>query len=136
MPLTRSTVTAASRIMLPAYVVLTAVYGLIYTIDPGGRMGSVHALVFQRKLMGGDMLPWGLVFLGLASLMLLAFSRRNRLMFAFGLCCCAVTWFLWGCMYIASVVIDTETSPLAPVLPWFVCACCIASTVSLLKGEV
>lgn len=136
MPLTRKTVTAASRIMLPAYVILSAVFGLVYVFDPFGRLDGVHALAFQRRLTGGSMVVWGLIFLGLAVLMLVAFTRHSRLLFAFALCCCAFTWFLWGCAYTASVVIDPQTSILAPVLPWFVTACCTASSVSLLKREV
>lgn len=136
MPLTRSTVTVASRIMLPAYVVLSAAFGLVYTFDPLHRLHSVHALAFQRQVGGDSMLLWGLIFLGLAAAMVVAFSRHNRMLFAFALCCCAVTWFLWGCMYAVSAVIDPQTSLLAPVLSWFVTTCCVASTASLLKREL
>lgn len=136
MPLTRQTVTAASRIMLPAYAVLSGAFGLVYTFDPLGRLDGVHALAAQRAVMNGTMTPWGLLFVGLALLMLLAFRIRNRMMFAFALCCCAVTWFLWGVLYTVSIFIDPETSLLAPGLPLFVVTACIASTVSLLKGEV
>lgn len=136
MVLTRATVTAASRVMLPTYAALSAVFGLVYTFDPGHRLGGVHALAAQRQVMGGTMLPWGAVFFALAGLMLLAFVKQSRMTFAFALCCCAVTWFLWGVLYAVSAVIDQETSFLAPALPLFVTAACIASTVSLLKDEV
>lgn len=136
MPLTRATVTVASRIMLPAYCLLCAAFGLVYTFDPGHRLNTVPALTFQRQVMGGTMLPWGLLFLGLAVLMVLAFTRKSRMTFAFALCCCAVTWLLWGGMYAVSVAQEPRASVLAPVLPLFVVAACIASTASLLKGEV
>lgn len=136
MPLTRETVTAASRIMLPAYVVCSAAFGLVYTFDPLDNLETINALEFPRQVMGGTMLPWGLLFLALTLVMVAAFTRSDRMMMAFGLCCCAVTWLIWGCLYAGSIIINPETSMLAPVLPWFVTTACIASTVSLIKREV
>lgn len=136
MPLTRSTVTVASRVMLPTYVVLATLIGGYYVVDPGHRLGAVHALTFARWLTGGNMAIWGWIFLGLAALMCAAFATRNRLAFAFGLCCCAVTMLLWSAMYAASAIVDPETSLLAPVWPLFVAVACVASVASLLHREV
>jgi hypothetical protein len=136
MPLTRETITVASRVMLPAYTILSAAFGLVYTFDPLDRLGRVHALAAQRAVMGGSMLPWGLVFLALTALMVAAIVAKNRLLFAFGLCCCAMTWGMWSVLYAVSAVIDPQTSVLAPAFPAFVVACCVASTMSLLKREI
>jgi hypothetical protein len=135
MPLTRSNVTVASRIMLPTYVVLTTMFGLVYVIDPFGSLGNISALRFQRSVM--PMAAWGAILLALSALMVVAFTRQSRMLFAFALACCAMTWFLWGGMYAVSVALaPTEASLNAPILPWFVSVACVASMASLLKGEV
>ncbi len=133
MPLDRANVTATSRIMLPAYVILTATVGFVYTFDPFGRVAAVSALTFQRSLM--PLWIWGALFLALAAVMLAAFARRSRHMFALALSVASVTWFTWGCFYLTSAVIDPHVSILAAVFPWFIATACIASMVSLVTGE-
>ena len=136
MPLTKATVTAASRIMLPTYVALTATLGVVYTFDPLDRLNSVHALTAQRWVMGGQMWPWGVLFLGLSAVMLAAFRTHRREWFVFALYGCAAAFVMWGLLYAASVVLDPETSLLAPVYPLFVARACRASAKSLLAREV
>ena len=135
MPLTKATVTAASRIMLPTYVALTAVIGLVYLLDPLDRLAGVHALAAQRWIMGGQMWPWGLVFLGLSCVMLAAFRQKRRQWFVFALYGCAVTFGMWAVLYAVSIFLDPSTSLLAPVYPLFVVRACRASAKSLMRGE-
>jgi len=135
MPLTKANVTAASRVMLPTYVVMTAVIGLVYLLDPLGRLERVHALTAQRMLMGGQMWPWGLVFLGLSVVMLAAFRQHRRTWFVFALYGCAVAFLMWAILYAVSIFLDPATSLLAPVYPLFVVRACRASAKSLLRGE-
>jgi len=135
MPLTRQNVTAASRVMLPAYVVLTGTIGLVYTLDPGHRLADVPALTVARMLMGGSMTGWGLLFLGVTAILLAAFLSHRRLLFVLGLYLCGATFAMWACLYGASTVTTPGTSLLSPVFPLFVCACCYASAKSLLRGE-
>lgn len=135
MPLTRATVTAASRVMLPAYVALTAVIGAVYTFDPTRRLNGVHALAVPRAVMGGTMTLWGVMFLSIASLMAVAFLTHRRALFVTGLYLCAATFLFWAGMYTVSVFVDQETSILAPVYPLFVVVACHASATSLLRGE-
>jgi hypothetical protein len=134
-PLTRRTITAASRIMLPAYVALTAAFGIVYLTDPFGRLHDVPALAFPREVMQGSMTPWGIVFLGIAAVMSAAFITRSRIWFCFGLSLCAVTFVLWGGMYAVSIGIDSRASVTAPFYPLFVATACVASMTSLLRGE-
>lgn len=135
MPLTRATVTVASRIMLPTYVLLVVALGLIYLLDPLDNLRGVPALAFPRLVVGGSMAPWGLIFLSIGAVMGSAFATHSRIWFCFGLCLCAVTFFLWAGMYVVSLVIDPDTSLTAPLYPLFVSTACAASTFSLLARE-
>jgi hypothetical protein len=133
MPLTRATVTAASRIMLPAYVVLCLIFGVAYIFDPGNRLEQAPSITFQRAIL--PLWTWGAIMLTLAALMLGAFRTKSRLTFAYALCCCAITWALWGIAIAVSIFLTPNTSWLAPALPWFVSVCCIASLASLVTRE-
>lgn len=134
MHLTRATVTAASRIMLPTYVALNIVVGLTYALDPGGRIARVDSLAFQRDVMPMSM--WGLIFVALAVVMSVALISHTRELMSFALYACAVTWALWAAMYAGSLGIDPDASPIPPVLAAFVALACISSAISLLRGEV
>lgn len=131
--LTRETVTRASRTMLPAYVVLCVAFGAVYVIDPQGRLGRAPSTTFQRDYMPLE--AWGGVLLALAVLMLAAMATKRRYLFAYALCCCGLTWFIWGLTLAGSIPRTDNTSYLAPVPPWFFMTCCIASLRSLLAQE-
>lgn len=133
MPLDRDHVTSASLIMLPAYVILAVVFGLVYVFDPGGRVDGVHALAAQREVM--PLAVWGVMFLCLAGLMCLALATRSRTLFSYALAVAAVSWFTWGCLYLASVFVDPAASVISPFPAWFVATACIASMVSLVRRE-
>ena len=133
MPLTRTTVTAASRTMLPAYVVLSALVGVVYIVDPGNRLGRAPSITFQRDVMPLEV--WGAVMVGLAALMVAAMLSQRRLLFAYALSCCALTWLIWGAAIARAIFLTDNTSYLAPVLPWFVTVACWASIRSLLAQE-
>ena len=135
MPLDREHVTAASRIMLPTYVALTLALGLVYTFDPLHRLHGIPALAAQRAVMGGQMWPWGLLFLALSGLMLAAFLQRRRQWFVFALYGCAAAFLMWAVLYTVSIFLDPTTSLLAPAYPLFVVRACRASAKSLLRGE-
>jgi hypothetical protein len=134
MRLTRATVTAASRIMLPAYVVLNILVGVFYTLAPTDRLNRIDSLAFQRAVMPMHM--WGLVFVALAVVMAGALLSHRRELMTFALFTCAVTWACWSAMYAASLHVNAGASPISPVLAGFVATACVASAVSLLHGEV
>lgn len=133
MPLTRSNITSASRTMLPAYIVVCALFGGYYLLDPGGRLERAPSVTFQRQVMPLEV--WGAILLTIAVLMVAALASRRRYLFAYALCCCALTWLIWGGAIAVSIFQTDNTSYLAPVLPWFVTVCCIASTKSLVTKE-
>lgn len=132
--LNRTSVTVASRIMLPAYVVLSTAFGVDYLFDPLGRVEHQSALTYQRSVM--DMRIWGALLLLLAFGMIVALVVHSRSSFVVALAVCASVWFVWGCLYVISAVQDPGASPLAPVVAWFVSVCCLASMASLMSGEV
>lgn len=132
-PLDRSNITWASGIMLPAYVVLFLAFGAAYVTDPDGRLSRAPSVTFQRDFM--PLWCWGAAMIMTAILILVAFRTGNRAACAYALCCAAVTWFLWGCSVAAAIPLTPNTTYLAPVLPWFVSVCCIASTKSLIRQE-
>lgn len=74
--------------------------------------------------------------LTIAGLMAISLVVHHRLVFAYALCCCALTWFIWGVFFAASIFDNPNTSYLAPVLPWFVSIACIASVSSLVRKEI
>lgn len=124
--LARGSVTVASLIMVPAYVVLTAAIGAAYLASP----------VDCPNMMHGQPRAWGWLFLGLAAVMAAAFATRWRLAFCFALCCCAVTMILWAAMWRFAPNADREAATFVPILAIFVAVACVASVASLLKGEV
>lgn len=135
MPLTRATMTAASRIMLPAYVAFTAWLGYQYLVDPTGRIARSHGLVYPRQVMGGTMAPWGWVFLGLAALMLVALIVKHRGAFALALGMGVVIFGIWTGCSIKSMALDPTVAPTAPVVWLFIATACLASLVSLVADE-
>lgn len=135
MPLNRSNVTIASRVMLPAYIVLATAYGFVYVADPFGRLAGAHSLDFPRKVMGGSMVAWGLLFLGLALFLSLMLFKQARRGYVLGLCICAAAWLAWAFLYAVSIWTDPRASILAPVGPLFYCTASIASALSLLARE-
>lgn len=132
MPLNRDTVTAAELITLPLYMTVCGAYGLTYLFDPLDNLNSVHALAYQRSVL--PMPVWGVLFLVIGAIIGVArFVYHHRLTTAFALSMCAVTWLIWGALYVVSMVMDPTISAVAPVLPWFVSGGCIASIAMLVK---
>jgi hypothetical protein len=136
MPIKRDSVTIASKIMIPAYVLLTFGLGFVYLVDPLNNIDQDKPLVIPRTVMGGDMEPWGILFLVLSLVMCLTLWRGSRLALCFGLCACAVTFLLWSVLYVASCYTDPLAPATAPMYPAFVATACVASTYSLLRREV
>lgn len=136
MDMTRGSVTVASRIMLPTYVGLAGVYGLVYLFDPFNRLQYSHGLVFQRSLTGGSMVPWGVFFLCLAGFLALQMFRHQRTAYVFVLCITAAIWLSWSICYVVSVVQDPKASLLAPVPTFVYFVAGVASALSLMAREV
>lgn len=123
MPLNRQTVTPAERITLPLYMTVCTLYGAVYLFDPRRNLDGVHALVYQRGVL--PMPVWGALFLSIGAVIGVArFGYHHRLMTAFALSMCAITWFIWGVLYVVSIVMDPAVSLVGG---------CIASMTMLVK---
>lgn len=133
MDLIKANVTVASRIMVPAYIVLMTYYGFIYWVDPLERTKSSHALAFPRSLMAINY--WGMLFIAIAIAMLIALRQKSRRGYIVALSTACSTWIMWAVMYTVSIFTDHQTSLLAPVGPLFYATCCIATMLSLQSRE-
>lgn len=129
-------VTVASRVMLPAYLILATWYGTVYLFDPFGRLENSHGLAFQRDLGGGSMEPWGLFFLALAAFLAVQMLRGSRETYTWGLCILAAIWIAWSGCYVVSMFQDDATSLTAPAPTLFYATAGIASALSLKAREV
>ena len=133
MTLIKREVTVAARVMLPTYVVLTFLIGVTYLTDPLGRLDGVNALSAQRSIM--SMKWWGTLFIAISLTMALAFRRRSRAWFVFGLYACAATMGIWAALYTVSIFTTDNASVTTPMYPLFVAIACHASAKSLLAKE-
>lgn len=131
-PLTRPNVTAASRIMLPAYPVLMAVIGLNYLATPSARLARTPSLAYADSLLPLE--GWGALFLGIAGLMVAALLLHRREWYLYALSLTVVTQAVWAVVFLAAI--PAGASPSAWVWPAFVAVACAASWRSLARGEV
>lgn len=133
MPLRRDTITAPSRIMLPAYITLGFAVSLVYLFDPGGHLKNAPALRFQAEVLPWE--AWGVSMFGMSVAMVVAWANFHaRMPFAFVLAMYAVTWFVWGVSWGVAFFTDGAT-PLGALLAAFVSTAAVASIVSLVKGD-
>lgn len=128
MPLTRATVTVASRKMLPTYPIFALWLGLIYAVDPGTRLaGSPAFPLLPIAVWGGGFIFSGLV-LG-ASLI-----GQFRDLYVYALAPLMVWCAVWTVMLAWAAVFDGGSFS-APALPAFVARACWATMLSLLAEE-
>lgn len=133
MPLTRETVTAASRIMLPTYVILFIVIGANYLTTPEPRLLASPALAYASAWMPLD--AWGWTFLTVAALMLIALVSGKRGLFRYALLVAMIAMLVWAGV-LALAGFRANASPSAWIWPGFVAAACLASYRSLSRGEL
>lgn len=131
MPLTRATVTAASRVMLPTYVVFFAVLGLNYMTAHQIALDN-PALAFANDVM--PLKAWGGLFLACAAIMAIALFTRRRLLYRFALRVCGLSMVLWAGI-IAAASLAGDATPAAAIWAGFVATACYASDRSLATKE-
>lgn len=132
MSLTRATVTAASRTMLPTYPAFCGAIGLNFLIR-GADLTTVG--VFYE--VAHEMLPlrvWGFLFLVVAVVQVGALVYRRRWTYQVGLALMVGLMTTWAFVGAVAAVRDMG-SYTAPVWPAFVALACIASFRSLNTGE-
>lgn len=132
MPLTRATVTIASRIMLPTYVVFFTAVGLSLLVTTQRRLHETPAFRYADTIADLDL--WGLGFLTIATGLALALLVHRREVYR---------WFLAaGCIWMSVFAVVTFLAALfgsASYSAWiwsgFVAAACWATLCSLAAGE-
>lgn len=135
MTLDRTSVTVASRVMLPTYVVLFAGLGTNYAVTPmlSGRLAASPALAYANGLL--PLPAWAMMFLTVAVLMAGALASGNRHLYRYALWLAILSMTIWAVVF-ALAVFRGEGSPTAFFWPSFVAVACYASNRSLLAGEV
>ena len=134
-PLYPHTVTAASRIMLPGYVVLYTLIGLAFLLQKPQRTESPHFDI-PRMLTGGTMEPWGVAFLAMAAVLAFGMFTHDRRLAQYTLVAGAGMAGFWGSLLIYEGFThdDVSFSSGIWVLSWVACFC--ASVASLGRNEV
>lgn len=120
--------------MLPAYVVHASFFGILYVLDPGGRLERAPGLAMARMLL--PMWAWGFILLTVAVVMVSAMTSRRRLpevAALYGYCSVNV---LWGLIYTGSAFLSPDATFGAGGHQFLIAAACIASARSLQSREV
>lgn len=133
MPLTWQNMTVASRIMLPAYVLVAGYIGGCYLLAPDRRLQG-PALAVARHLLTMEM--WGVLALGLAGTVVVSLITQRRNLVIVALCIGAVAYEFWCVFYGISAVRDPFASPVTPIWPFGWGIAHLASAVSLSRDEL
>lgn len=132
MPLDRTHITVASRVMLPTYCAFFTLLGVNYIATPFDTITASPALRFANAVMP---LPvWGGLFLACAAVMLAALVVKRRIPFRFALRVCMLSMLVWAGI-IGAAAIAGDATLLAPIWPGFVAIACLASDRSLATRE-
>ncbi len=133
MPLNRKSITIASRVMLPTYILFALVVGVIYILDPNGSLGNSPALRYQNEVLPWPV--WGGVLVAEGLAMAVAwFVSHRRMVFAFVLAMYAVTMLLLSVTNLVGIIVASAT-PLAPLYPFFIAVASTASIASLVNRD-
>ena len=133
MPLTRDRVTAASRVMLPAYAVFFAVIGSSLLFTPEPRLLATPAFHYADEL--ADLSLWGLGFLAVAAGMTVAMVVGSRALFQY-LLAAMIVWMGGFALMTLAAAFYGQATYAAWAWPAFVAVACWASLVSLSSGEI
>lgn len=142
MPLTRSTVTASSQLMLPTYPVFALVVGLSYVLGDPSRTAS-PAFDYVRDIM--PIAWWGCMFIAISAGMTTALLLHHRRVMVAALCFALGCYSMWVVGYMCSLfnVGNSSFPSLNPDMPFtavwlwsFVCVAHVASLRSLTRDVV
>lgn len=131
-PLTRHTVTAAARVMLPIYPLFAAGLGFSFVLTPRPRLLASPALAFADRFI--DLHLWGIGFLIVATVLVVALISHHARSYQAALAVMA----LWIGFYAFTLVVAAfkgGATYSAWTWPAFVFAACVASLMSIETGE-
>ena len=130
-PLQRDTVTAASRIMLPTYVVFFGLLGINYLAADQTAQASPPLVYVDDRV---PLPAWGAVFLTCAAVMAVSLLLRRRTLYRYALWYCGLAMVVWM-VGIAFASKAGEATPFAWVWAYLAASACFASDRSLGTGE-
>jgi hypothetical protein len=129
MPLTRATMTVASRRMIPTYPILAAIVGLTFVLTPSADLrGNAEAFVYIDKNVG--LHAWGWGFLVVATLMVAALIVGQRHVYQ-GVLAVFLVWLVAFSAVLAVAALHGSASWSAWAWPAFGARACWASFLSL-----
>lgn len=132
MPLTRTNITAASRVMLPTYALFFGAVGLSLVATPQARLHRTPAFEYADRWV--DLTLWGTGYLAVAVALVLALALRNRRGYRTALAAGFVWMIGWAILTLLAAFNGAATYS-AWIWPAFIAVACWASLVSLAAGE-
>lgn len=127
-------ITVASRIMIPAYVLFFAAVGANFVFTSEQRLTKTPALQFAQSAAGGLRLD-GSLFLMVAALIAGSMLWGRRMPCLYALYVAAIMMSVWGTVQFVAVFLG-DSSPSGWCWPALVCAACVATSRSLRRREV
>lgn len=134
MPLTRATVTASSRVMLPVYACLSGYLGACYAFGDPRRTAS-SSLDVIREVLPGGIATWGYFLLALTALKLTALALRSRRLMIVALCLGFAAYVAWASGIATASLTIPDASLTGPAVWLFIAVAHIASLQSLTKDS-
>lgn len=133
MPLDRTHVTVASRVMLPTYPVFFIGFGLALLLTPPEVMQATPSFRTAADIM--PLTTWGVVLLGAAGFQLAALAVGRRSMYIAALSVALICMVLWAGIF--AYAAGRGGAPwTAPMWPAFLAISCYATMRSLESREV
>jgi hypothetical protein len=132
MPLTKDTMTVASRLMLPCYVVTFCWIGLNYLVTAKTRLTESPTLRYADSVV--DLRALGLLLTVSGLLMLGALLTRRREPARYTLILAGICFGILFTIF-AVATIQSEASPSAPAWPFLGLCACTASYRSITRYE-
>lgn len=132
MPLDRTNVTNASRIMLPTYPILMLGAGLVYWLVPDAQL--LQSPAFTRAAAMMPLWTWGATFIAIALTQAVALLTHSRRLYLRSLGLGTVLIGIWALLQALSI--PDGASPSSPMRVGFAAVSCWASLRSLASGEV
>lgn len=134
LPLSRDSITASSRVMLPVYAVFSCYLAACYTLGDPDRTATPSFDVIREVLPGG-IRTWGFVMFGLAVIEVAALISRRRLWFVFALCVGFGCYISWAFGFLVAALTVESASLSGPGVWLFVALCHIATLQSLTRDS-
>lgn len=138
MPLDRAHITVASRVMLPTYATIFGLLGLLFLIQQPSRTAApafAPAKMVLHWLPGDPIHAWGVVFLTVAGLEVVAMVVRNRRLYLAGLVIGAGLVTFWTIVLTAAAAASPAVSFTSAVWVGGWVAAHVATARSLGTGE-